>query len=71
MKKYTKEISDKTIGALKKEEVDLRLEIGKLTVEATSNPQKDTNALVKKKKRLAVVLTFITKKTSEAKIISK
>lgn len=71
MKKYTKEISDKTLSALKKEESELRLEIGKMTVEATSSPQKDTNALVKKKKRLAVVLTFVTKKKSEEKIINK
>ncbi len=62
MKKAAKELRPKTIEELQKEAQTLRDEIAKMTIEKAVKPEKDTNALFKKKKRLAVVLTLINQK---------
>jgi len=62
MKKITKEFEDKTVSTLEKELGELRKEIALMTVNARVNPAKDTNTVVKKKKRLAVLLTIINHK---------
>ncbi len=62
MKKITKEYTNKTAEELKKEAESLRKEIAKLEIERQAKPQKDTNMIFKKKKRLAVVLTTIRQK---------
>lgn len=62
MKKAAKELRPKTVEELQKEAQTLREEIAKMTIEKNIKEEKDTNALFKKKKRLAVVLTLITQK---------
>lgn len=64
MKKSTKNYTDKTKRELAKDEVILRREIIKLTLEAKSNPQKDSNVIFKKRKQLAVLLTIKNQKES-------
>ena len=64
MKKIANEFKDKSIEDLEKEEIVLRQEIVKLQLEGKVNPQKDTNMLFKKRKRLAVLLTIKTEKKS-------
>ena len=67
MKKTRTELKNKSLKDLEKEEQKLREEIAKMKLEAKVNPLKDTNALVKKRKRLAVVLTLLSeKKETEA-----
>ncbi len=62
MKKTVKELRDKTIKELEKEQASLREDIAKSKLSFVVNPQKDTNALSKKKKRLAVILTLMNEK---------
>ncbi len=62
MKKITKELKSKTIEKLEKEIQEIRSEIAKLYLETKTNPTKDTNLLIKKRKRLAVILTILTEK---------
>lgn len=62
MKKAAKELRAKSVEELAKEVQTLRSEIAKLTIEERIKPQKDTNLLFKKKKRLAVALTMISQK---------
>lgn len=62
MKKTANEFKDKSIVELEKETVVLRQEMVKLQLEGKVNPQKDTNILFKKRKRLAVLLTIKTEK---------
>jgi len=57
MKKTFKDTMNKTMKELEKEVITLRGEIMKNSMEARSNPQKDTNLVSKRKKRLAVLLT--------------
>ncbi len=67
MKKVRNELKNKNQKELEKEEQKLREEIAKMKLESKVNPVKDSNALVKKRKRLAVVLTLLTeKKETEA-----
>jgi ribosomal protein L29 len=68
MKKSFSELLGKSVEDLKKEAESLRSEMVKLTMEAASNPQKDSNLLGKKKKRLAVVLTALTQKEEAEKL---
>jgi len=65
MKKITKELNIKTTKELEKETVTLRQEIAKLMIERSVKPEKDSNVINKKKKRLAVVLTLMTQKKIE------
>lgn len=62
MKKAANELRAKTIEELQKEEQTLRAEIAKMSIEAKVKPEKDTNTIFKKRRRLAVVLTMITQK---------
>jgi len=62
MKKLTKELKNKTIDQLEKEIQIIRSEIAKLRLETKTNPTKDTNLLIKKRKRLAVILTILKEK---------
>ena len=62
MKKITKTFSRKTSNELEKEANSIREEIAKLQLSFKSNPPKDTNSLVKKRKQLAVLLTVLGEK---------
>ncbi len=62
MKKLTKEFTNKKPGELEKEAQNLRQELTKLQLEHKVNVPKDTNSLIKKKKRLAVLLTVMSQK---------
>lgn len=68
MKKLTKSFQSKTVSELEKEEKKLREEIGKLRLEWKVNPPKDTNAIFKKRKELAVILTVISQKKELEKL---
>jgi len=62
MKKITKTYSEKTSKELVKEAITIREEIAKMQLSFKSNPPKDTNSLVKKRKQLAVLLTVLGEK---------
>ena len=62
MKKITKTYNEKTSKELVKEANLIREEIAKLQLSFKSNPPKDTNSLVKKRKQLAVLLTVLGEK---------
>lgn len=62
MKKITKTYREKTSKELIKEIYPLREEIAKLQLSFKSNPPKDTNSLMKKRKQLAVLLTILSEK---------
>jgi ribosomal protein L29 len=61
-KKEIEELKTYTVEELKKKVGELREEITKLGLDFKVNPPKDTNTLVKKRKRLAVILTIISEK---------
>ena len=65
--KDIKEIRQKTVKELGKETEDLINEISKLKLEIKVNPPKDSNVFMKKKKRLAVVLTVLAEKKTDDK----
>ena len=67
MKNIRSEFKGKAVGELEKEVGKLREEMAKLKFEIKVNPPKDTNALFKKRKRLAVVLTLMGEKKNSAK----
>jgi ribosomal protein L29 len=62
MKKTTKIYSGKTVKELEKDANLIREEIAKLQLSFKSNPPKDTNSIVKKRKQLAVLLTVLSEK---------
>jgi len=62
MKKIVTEYTNKTIGALEKDLNALRHEIAQLSVERGVKPHKDTNAIAKKKRNVAMLLTIIQQK---------
>lgn len=62
MKKITKQLQEKTMRELEKETQLLREEMAKLRLKNKTNLSKDTNLLVKRRKRLAAVLTILTEK---------
>lgn len=62
MKKIIKTYREKTSKELAKETYLLREEIAKLQLSFKSNPPKDTNLLMKKRKQLAALLTISTEK---------
>ncbi|MFA6080933.1 MAG: 50S ribosomal protein L29 [Patescibacteria group bacterium] len=62
MKKNTKIYSGKTVKELERDAVLIREEIAKLQLSFKSNPPKDTNSIVKKRKQLAVLLTVLSEK---------
>ena len=65
MKKIVTELKKKTVKELEKDIQSTREEIAKFRLEAKVNPVKDSNLLVKKKKKLAVLLTVLTEKNSQ------
>ncbi len=62
MKKTTNELKNKTVVELNQEVQTLKEELSRLQLESKVKPPKDTNSLMKKKKRLAVTLTMLTEK---------
>jgi len=64
MSKFMKEMSQKSVQELEKSVADLRLELAKLTVEASVSQQKNTNIVANKRKQLAVLLTALRQKKS-------
>ncbi|MBI2051523.1 50S ribosomal protein L29 [Candidatus Roizmanbacteria bacterium] len=62
MKKLTKALRGKTIEELKEEERAVREEVAKLKLKQRVSPEKDTNILMKKRKKLAVILTVLSEK---------
>lgn len=62
MKKITKELINKSIEDLKKEEVTIRQDIAKKIVERKVKLDKNTNTIKILKKRLAVILTIAHQK---------
>lgn len=68
MKKVMKEFQNKSLEELQKAEGLLREEIAKLRLESGTSPLKDTNTIVKKRKRLAVILTLLTNKAGKQKL---
>lgn len=71
MKKNTKTYREKTVKELEKENSSLREEIAKLRLSFKSNPPKDTNLLMKKRKLLAVLLTVLGEKKEVEKFQSE
>ncbi len=70
MKKEIKELKSKSLSELEKQALSLREEIAKLKLEIKVNPAKDTNLLMKKRKKLAVILTVTTEKKETEKFKS-
>ncbi|MBI4009040.1 hypothetical protein HY357_02305 [Candidatus Roizmanbacteria bacterium] len=68
MKKETSEYKAKTIDILIKEAEKLRTDIAKETLELKVKPLKDTNSLLKKRKKLALILTILTEKKDIEKL---
>ena len=64
MSKYMKDVSQKTVQEIEKSISDLRLELGKLTLESSVSQQKNTNTIPNKRKQLAVLLTALAQKKS-------
>jgi ribosomal protein L29 len=62
MKKITKEFKDKSVKELENEIAKIRGEIAKTRLSIKASPAKDTNALSKMKKKLAVLLTLVSQK---------
>lgn len=58
MKKHIKEIQGKSIKDVEQDIKAVRTEIANMIMQKKVNPQKDTNAIVKKRKQLAVLLTI-------------
>lgn len=71
MNKTAKELQAKSITQLSTDEINLRSEIAKLSIEFKVTAPKDVNAISKKKKRLAVLLTMINNKKQEEKLLEK
>lgn len=70
MKKITKELLDKSVKQLKKEAGELRVEIARSILSAHVTKPKDTNAITKKRKRLAVTLTVVRQK-KDSEVLKK
>lgn len=62
MKKTVTKTAQKTEAELHKELGQLRNEITKSKLESKMSPQKDTNANMKKRKQIAVILTILNSK---------
>lgn len=68
MKSSVQDLVKKPLKDLVKEITKLREEITKLLMDMKANPPKDTNAVAKKRRKLATLLTvFNSKKAQEAK----
>lgn len=62
MKKDTKELQSKTVEQLEKEINTLRQELSHSKIDMYINSPKDTNQLMKKRKKIAHLLTILTAK---------
>jgi len=62
MKKQYKELKDKSVKELENESRVLREEIAKGRLDLKVNPPKDVNIILKKRKKLAIILTVIGQK---------
>ncbi len=62
MKKTYKELIQKTVPELEKERQTLKEDILRSALSAVSSPQKDSNIVSKKKKRIAMVQTAINER---------
>lgn len=71
MKKLVKDYINKTIKEIDNELRILREEIARLKLESKVNPPKNTNFLIKKKKKLAVLLTILSQKQESEEIVKK
>lgn len=69
MKKNVTKISQKSEAELHKELAQLRTEITKSKLEQTMSPQKDTNANMKKRKQIAVILTVLNQSRLKSRIL--
>ncbi|QQG44689.1 MAG: hypothetical protein HYW86_02125 [Candidatus Roizmanbacteria bacterium] len=68
MKNVIKELNQKNIKELDKEAQSLREEIAKTKLDWTANQPKDTNILIKKKKKLSQILTVLQQKVELEKL---
>lgn len=68
MRKDVKELKNKTVKELSQEINTARRELAKLNLTRKSNPAKDSNTIMKKKKQLARMLTAFTEKNQLEKI---
>lgn len=67
-KEQKKELRAKTTDELIKDLRDLRAEVAKMKIEMKTGKITNTNALYRKKKDIARVLTYLNEKKEEAKI---
>lgn len=70
MRKTTAEVSKMKIADIQKQVQATREEIAKLRLEKRVSPQKDSNLITKKRKRLAVMLTVLSEK-QDAELVKK
>ena len=70
MRKTTAEVSKMKIADIQKQIQTTREEIAKLRLETRVSPQKDSNVITKKRKRLAVMLTVLSEK-QDAELVKK
>lgn len=70
MRKTTAEVSKMKIADIQKQIQTTREEIAKLRLEKRVSPQKDSNLITKKRKRLAVMLTVLSEK-QDAELVKK
>lgn len=68
MKKDSRELRTRDIKELDKEAQILKEEINKTMLEIQVNPEKNTNLIPRKKKRLSVILTLINEKKALASL---
>lgn len=62
MKKLTKEYTEKSVADMNKEIAEVSKNMARMKIEAKVKPNKDTNAMQKMKKRIAVMKTVIRQK---------
>lgn len=65
MKKIVKDLQQKSVKELQKEVVKLKKEIDELILSFQTNPQKDTNSISHKKKKVSVLLTVLSQKKED------
>ncbi len=68
-KEQKKELRAKTADELIKELRDLRAEVSKLSIDMKTGKVEDTNKLYRKKKDIARVLTYLSEKPREVKVV--
>lgn len=66
MRKSAQDLRQKSAKEMNKEIDQIRAELAKLRLEMKTNPPKDTNVIVKKRKRLAILLTILGENQEKA-----